>query len=97
MLRSVLGDPVLLLTAGVALVLLATAIRAIARDRDDHVSADSLIVPPRRLYTTFDPELRDATKAKRQRVEQLQQRARRASAGLPISGDVVPMRQRRSS
>ena len=96
MLRS-LGDPVLLFTAGVALVLLATAIRAIARDRDDHVSADSLIVPPRRLYTTFDPELRDATKVKRQRVEQLRQRARRASADLPVSGDEVPMRQRRSS
>jgi len=96
MLRS-LGDPVLLCTAGAALVLLATAIRAIARDRDDHVSADSLIVPPRRLYTTFDPELRDATKVKRQRVEQLRQRARRASADLPVSGDVVPMRQRRSS
>jgi hypothetical protein len=36
------------------------------------------------------------TKVKRERVEQLQQRARRASAGLPVA-EVVPMRQRRSS
>ena len=95
MLRS-LGDPVLLFTAGVALVLLATAIRAIARDRDDHVSADSLIVPPRRLYTTFDPQLRERRARERARVEELQARARRASAGLPVSGEVVPMRRARS-
>lgn len=96
MLRNLL-DPPVLLAVGAALVLLASSIRAITRQRDDHVTADSLIVPPRRLYTTFDPELRDATKVKRERVEQLRQRARRASAGLPVSADVVPMRQRRSS
>ena len=96
MLRS-LADPATLLAVGAALVLLASCLRAITRQRTDHVSADSLIVPPRRIYSTFDPQLRDATKVKRERVEQLQQRARRASAGLPVSGDVVPMRQRRSS
>lgn len=96
MLRS-LADPTVLLALGAALVLVSASVRAIRRDRSTRVTADSLIVPPRRLYTTFDPELRDATKVKRERVEQLRQRARRASAGLPVSADVVPMWQRRSS
>ena len=96
MLRSLL-DPAVLFAAGAALVLLAGAIRAIARQRDDaHVSADSLIVPPRRLYTTFDPQLRERRARERARVEELQARARRASAGLPVSGEVVPMRRARS-
>lgn len=97
MLRS-LFEPWTLLAIGAALVLVSRALRAITRGGDQaHVTADSLIVPPRRLYTTFDPQLREQRAKHRQRVEELQARARRASAGLPVSGDVVPMRQRRSS
>jgi hypothetical protein len=88
MLRS-LTDPSTLFSIGAALVLLAGAARAILRQRHAHITADSLIAPPRRIYSTFDPALRDATTAKRARVEELRQRARRASAGLPVSGDVV--------
>lgn len=93
-----LTDPLTLATALAAVGLLASAVLAIVRQaRAPRVTADSLIVPPRRLYSTFDPLLRDETARKRRRVEELQARARRASAGLPVAGDVVPMRQRRSS
>lgn len=93
--RRSLTDPILLVTAAAAAVLLVAALRAIARQvRAPRVTADSLIVPPRRLYTSFDPDLRTEATKRRARVEELQQRARRASAGTAMGHEVVPMRRR---
>ena len=98
-LRSLFSDPILIVAALTGAGLLGASLRAIVRQvtRGDRVTADSLIRPPRPLYTTCDPDLRLEAARRRERVEDLQRRAQRVSAGAPLTSDVVPLRQRRSS
>lgn len=92
--RRSLTDPILMVTAAAAAVLLVAAIRAIVRQaRAPRVTADSLIRAPRRVYTTCDPALRQEAAKRRARVEELQTRARRVSAGADLAPEIVPMRR----
>jgi len=94
--RHSLSDPMTLaVVAGLSTLVGGVLVGIWRQSRAAHVTADSLIVPPRRVYTTCDPTLREEAARRRARVEALQQRARRASAGDLLPHDVVPLRQRR--